>query len=59
MAKDDFTELAKKKHAELTAEIEKLQKQLDDKKKELHPITVYLKEVGVIEKPKRNRKKTA
>jgi uncharacterized protein YPO0396 len=48
-----FQEEAKKRHEELIAKRDKIQKQLDDVNAELRPLQEYMKSLGLLERKKR------
>lgn len=52
----NLTELAKAEYDSLIKELETKEKEIAEIKKKLHPIGVFLKESGVLEKETRKRK---
>lgn len=52
----ELLDLAKKEYESLKQEISKKETELLELKKKIHPVEVFLKEAGVIERESRNRK---
>lgn len=52
----DLTQLAKTEYDNLLKQLETKEKEVVELKKKLHPIEVFLKEAGILEKDTRKRK---
>lgn len=56
---DDFTKQAKQRYEELVKKLETAQAEVDKLKEQAKPLKSYLEAAGILEKPKRGRKKKA
>ena len=54
---DDFTKQAKQRYDELVKKLETAQAEVDKLKEQVKPLKSYLEAAGILEKPKRGRKK--